>query len=356
MKKFLIIVSFIFLIFIFGCDRFYEKNDKETLKSKPTFVVLADGDSQLTLLDKKMNVVKKINNQNKFQNFALGEDNDLIYALEDGTYMGTAPSMHIINIFNGNIEKKIELPNIPSTFLVFENKAYIASSEIFSEGMPFFTINLSNGKIEETIFTKGMVSTIKQYNGEIYLTINSGGTDLFGEFSNIFRLQNKNNKFEINPLIEDKIELPPSDFVVENNKLFCVFTGFSYGPKPEWVQDPERYTNKFMIVDMNNGRIINEKNLAKPFPQKMISVGNYFYINNYTDLDMQGEFITVLNKTDLQESFISIKNPAYFDYNSKLEGFLVSNPENGTLQFLKNRKIVKKIKVGKNSSIVKSVF
>lgn len=110
-----------------------------------------------------------------------------------------------------------------------------------------------------------------------------------------------------------------------------------------------------MVVDLNNGKIISEKKLSKPFPQKIINVGNKLYINNYTDLDMQGGFLTILDKNDLSESFFSIKNPAYFDYNKRFEEFLVSNPQNGTLRLVKNGKIIKKIKVGENCSIVKAV-
>lgn len=356
MKKIWFSVLIICILLIVGCQKSTEIFADETRETgvKPSFAVLADGDSKLVLLDQNIKVVKEIKNDNKFQNFSIDEKNKRIYALDDGTYMGTAPSILIINYLSGEVEKKIKLPNIPSSFLVIEDKAYIPSSEIFKDGIPFFVVNLKNGEVEQSTVTKGMVSTIKQYNDQIYVTVNSGGADLFGEFSNIYNLQLNNNEIMFTPVIKDNIELPPSDFIMENGKIYCIFTGFSYGPKPEWVKDPERYTNKFMVIDMNSGKIQAEKTLSKPFPQKLISIENYFYVNNYTDLDMKGEFITTINKNDLEESFIPIKSPAYFEYNSKLKEFLVSNPENGTVHLLKDGKIVKKVKVGANSSIVKS--
>ncbi|ANB58774.1 hypothetical protein GFC29_50 [Anoxybacillus sp. B7M1] len=347
MRKFVIFAYFICCCFIFGCEKSKEINHARY----PTFVALADGDSKLIFLDKKMNIVKEINNKNKFQSFSI--DGNRVYALEDGTYTGTKPSMLIMNLSNGYIERKIKLPHIPAAFVVVKQKAYIASSEIFREGMPFFIVNLSNGKIEKLMFTKGMVNTIKHYKDEIFISINSGGS--MSQHSNVYRIQTNDASLSFHPVIQDHLELPPSDFVIEDNKMYCVFTGFSYGPRPEWVKDPEKYTNRFMVIDLNNGKIIYEKKLSKPFPQKIISVGNKFYINNYTDMDMKGKFLTIINKKDFGESFLPIKNPAYFDYNKQLKGFLVSNPQNGTLQFMKNGKIVKKLKVGENSSIVKSV-
>ncbi|KJE27847.1 hypothetical protein LG52_2257 [Geobacillus kaustophilus] len=353
MKKIMIFIYCICLFLIVGCEKSKDtaaQNDTK-LKVNPAFVALTHGDSKLIFLDKKMNIVKEIENKNKFQSFSI--DGNRVYAIDDGTYMGTKPSMFIINLSSGHVEKKLKLPHIPSSYAVVNQKAYIASSEIFKEGMPFFVVNLSNGKVEKLTFTSGMVNTIKHYKNEIFITINSGGKS--GEHSNVYRIQTNDASLSFHPVIKDNIELPPSDFVIEDNKMYCVFTGFSYGPRPEWVKNPERYTNKLMVVDLNNGKIISEKKLSKPFPQKIINVGNKLYINNYTDLDMQGGFLTILDKNDLSESFFSIKNPAYFDYNKRFEEFLVSNPQNGTLRLVKNGKIIKKIKVGENCSIVKAV-
>ncbi|ALA69980.1 hypothetical protein GT50_06995 [Geobacillus stearothermophilus 10] len=106
---------------------------------------------------------------------------------------------------------------------------------------------------------------------------------------------------------------------------------------------------------MDNQQPCSEKQLSKPFPQKIINIGNKLYINNYTDLDMKGDFFTIIDKNDLSESFFAIENPAYFDYNKRFDEFIVSNPRNGTLRLVKNGKVIKKMKVGDNCSIVKAV-
>lgn len=358
MKKLFFCIIFFSLFLIVSCDKSNGENNTNVVKkslSPPSFVALTNGDSKLVFLDNKLNIINEVNNNNKFNNFTINESANILYALDDGTYMGTPPAIIIIDLLNLKIKKKITLPSIPSNFLIVGNTAYIASSEMYNEGMPFFTVDLSNGKIKEKSFTKGMVNVVKQYNNEIYVGINSGGIDSFGEFSNIYKMQIIDTNINFIPVIKDNIELPPSDFVIENNKLYSIFSGFSYGPKPDWIKEPERYTNKFMVINMTNGKIEVETKLSKPFPQRIISVEDRFYINNYTDIDMRGEFMTVINKSDLKESFISINNPAYFDYNDELKGFLISDPKNGTLQFMKDGKITKKIKVGENSSIVTSV-
>ncbi|AWO74798.1 hypothetical protein A5N86_08765 [Geobacillus thermoleovorans] len=353
MKKIMIFIYCICLFLMVGCEKWEEivsRNDTK-LKVPPAFVALTDGDSKLIFLDKKLNIVKEIENKNKFQSFSI--EGNRVYAIDDGTYTGTQPSMLIINLSSGHVEKKLKLPHVPSSYAVLNQKVYMASSEIFREGMPFFVVNMSSGKVENLTFTTGMVSTMKHYKNEIFITINSGGKS--SEHSNVYRVQMHDASLSFHPVIKDNIELPPSDFVIEDNKMYCVFTGFSYGPRPGWVKNPERYTNKLMVVDLNNGKIISEKQLSKPFPQKIINIGNKLYINNYTDLDMQGEFFTIIDKNNLSESFFAIENPAYFDYNKRFDEFIVSNPRNGTLRLVKNGKVIKKMKVGDNCSIVKAV-
>lgn len=77
---------------------------------------------------------------------------------------------------------------------------------------------------------------------------------------------------------------------------------------------------------------------------------------NYTDLDMRGEKVTILNKETLEEEFLEIQTLSYFTYHLKLKEFLFSSSVTGNLTTIQNKKLLREKVVGENSSIVKSVL
>jgi YVTN family beta-propeller protein len=309
-------------------------------------VVLSNDKKNIAYLDNQFNIIQRQSLGLYLED--IKKNGNYLYAIDSGLAETPAKRLYRINLTDLSVSQ-LELPHIPHQFSINNNLAYISSSdEKKGSGFYLMLVDLNAFKLIDSAFTKGAVTSFAKMDKDMYVAINSGGASNYGSYSKIEKIETINNKVVFKNILNAKEELPPTDMYINNGTIYGVYSGFAYGPKPGWLKEPDKYTNKIKEISLKNGEVNNVYSLSSNFPQMVAVKNNIGFINHYSNLDMQGEFVTVF---DLSKNKVinKIKTPTPVSLDADDKSLLVTNLVQGTLTVFDSNtfKEVKKVEVGK---------
>jgi len=195
-----------------------------------------------------------------------------------------------------------------------------------------------------------MVAEFSLLNNSIFAGINTGGPNNYGPYAKILKIElDKHNKIKYKNILVNKEEIPPSGMILFNNLIYGVYPGYTGASKPRWLRSPEDYTKKLKLIDPITGKIIDSIELPYNHPQKIVqSKDNLGFINYFTNIDMSGEYITVVdlhNKKIINK--IKTSTPSFMAIDKKHLYVTNYNEDSLSIYDLKNYDLVKQIKIGK---------
>ncbi len=348
MKWKLHVIFLVLLALILSSCRDYDTLN-QTESALPYAVVYNnDNKENIILIDYSFHIMKKLTVGRYIEDMDIF--NNKLYLIDTGTHEDPRKDLYQVDLKDFSIAKLV-LPYIPHQIKISQHVAYISSvKQDMKKGFQFMIVDLTQFKMINSIYTPGMTSSLLEAEGKIYAALNTGGAANYGSSAKILQIElNSNHEVTTNNILKTEEELPPSWMTISDNSLYGVYPGFAYGPKPKWVTNPKAYTNKLKILDIQTGIIKKEIDLPHSFPQMMvIKKDNTAFINHYTNLDMTGENISILNLESNQIiGKITTPTPSFLAVDD--ENLLVTNILQDRLTVFDSNTWVKKkeIEVGK---------
>lgn len=278
------------------------------MNDENVYLAVLSQKSTMTLIDSDFNKIDNIDIGTYIND--MDSEGDYIYAVDSGFESSNSDLVK----FNLKTKEKeiLTLPKSPDLLAVQNNIAYISStSEEIGKGFYFFIVDLDELKIIDTIFTQGMVTFNDVINHKVIVGVNTGGANNYGKEPHLLEISINGKNAVTNKIKILNQELAPSAITFYNNVFFGVYPGFSYGPRPNWVENHEEYTNKVKKINPSTGEIMDEFALEINFPQKVVENSGLLYINHFTYLDLKGNYISVFDPIEnkVQKS-IEVNSPS----------------------------------------------
>lgn len=341
-NKLILLLIVVILFFLVGC------NDKNSGSILPYAIVInSDSKENIVMIDQDLNIISKHSIGKYIEDIEISDK--YLFVVDSGILENPRKDLYKIDLHDLSTTK-MELPYSPHQMTISGDIAYISSfDEKKGNGFYLMAINVNKLDVIDTTFIPGMTASLVQSdNGTVYASINTGGPNNYGRFAQILEVKLDENKIITKNILNDQQELPPSYIISFNDLLYGVYPGFSYGPKPLWLNEPEKYTNKLKIIDIDTGKIKSEANLSTDFPQMMVKKGDLAFINHFTNLDMKGNTISIYDiKNNKEIDQINTETPSYLEVDENF--LLVTNFTQNTLTVFDSNTLSKKkeIHVGK---------
>jgi len=322
-------------------------NSNNKLINPYAVVINSEDKDNLLVLDEHFNILKKITPGIYLEDIEVYENQ--LYVIDTGLLEKPQKTLVKINLNDFSMSKLV-LPYTPHLMVINKGIAYISSSESNREqGFYLMAVDLKKFSITNVSYTKGITSFLVEDNGYVYAGINTGGKSNFGTKAQILEINsNKSKKIISKDILDENEELPPSSIAQMGNLIFGIYPGFAYGPKPRWLNQPENYTNKLKIINLNSGKIVNVLNLPFDFPQNMIIKDNLGFVNYFSLLDLRGDKLSVIDlRTNKIIKNITVSSPNSIAINEK--NLLVTNYNTNSLTVFDSNSFfkLKEITVGK---------
>lgn len=285
-------------------------SNKSSSEELPHILIIKQaGVDNIVTLDQNYRVLKK----KKIGEFLIDAqiDSQTLYVIDPGI-VNPKKDLYAVNLLNFSY-KKLSLPYIPQRIFIHNRVAYISSSvEAKNKGFYFMIVDLDSLSLIQTLNIPGAVRSFIPDKEGISLYVNTGGPDNYGGKAKIVRISRDQDRiYQVTRIVETPEELPPNDVDSFQGKFFGACAGFAKGPKPKWVKNPQSYTSKLKVLDIETGSVLQELTLDEAFPQNVVIKGDLGFVNHYTDLDMTGDTISVydlknmrLEKIEISYSFL----------------------------------------------------
>src|SRR3989344_32278 len=277
-KKFVFIMAVIIIFFLglTGVYFIFQKKSPQVLSLSPiisnntVFAVIDLFQNTVHFLDKEYKELGSVVvGQRKDMGFVDGSfaPNGYFYLLTEGNPSSDTPSDPSINIINPStlkLVKKIKTDIAPANIAVAPNgKAYLTHNFEYTDntGWAVSVLNTNTSRIVNQLKVPGAPYRPKVYGNNAYIPIIGGGERHFGN-SNIIKIDSSDDS--ITPLLpNDFTEVPPSDFVVEGNKIFAEFRGnYQEKSKPLFQKGDQSWPHFITVIPTNdpyNMKVINTK-------------------------------------------------------------------------------------------------